>query len=86
MLSIGERVTLINSVVSSLPLYFFSFYQPAPKGNNILGKMGECMQAKGDGGLGVKIFELFNVSLLTKWKWRCLTETDAICHELLSSR
>jgi hypothetical protein len=26
-LSIGGRVTLINSVLSSLPLYFFSFYK-----------------------------------------------------------
>lgn len=29
-LSIGGRVTLINSVLSVLPLYFFSFYK-APK-------------------------------------------------------
>jgi hypothetical protein len=29
-LSIGGRLTLINSVLSSLPLYFFSFYK-APK-------------------------------------------------------
>ncbi|CAJ2642215.1 unnamed protein product [Trifolium pratense] len=28
-LSIGGRVTLINSVLSSLPLYFFSFYKAA---------------------------------------------------------
>jgi hypothetical protein len=26
LLSIGARVTLINSVLSSLPLYFFSFF------------------------------------------------------------
>jgi hypothetical protein len=27
MLSIGGRVTLINSVLSSLPLYYFSFFK-----------------------------------------------------------
>ncbi|MCH81419.1 LINE-1 reverse transcriptase like, partial [Trifolium medium] len=105
-LSIGGRVTLINSVLSSLPLYFFSFFK-APKGvitdliklqRNFL--WGGGMDAKklcwvrweniclpkDKGGLGVKDLEIFNQSLLSKWKWRCVVDTDAVWYNLLRFR
>ncbi|PNX97198.1 cysteine-rich receptor-like protein kinase, partial [Trifolium pratense] len=97
-LSIGGRVTLINSVLSSLPLYFFSFFK-APKGviqqlvkiqRNFLwgGGLGDkklcwvklehvCLP-KEKGGLGVKDLALFNQALLSKWRWRCITDINAV--------
>jgi hypothetical protein len=38
------------------------------------------------GGLGVKNLELFNIALLSKWKWRFLSESDAIWSDLLRFR
>lgn len=38
------------------------------------------------GGLGVKNLELFNLSLQSKWKWRCLTEKNVVWNKLLSCR
>ena len=92
-LFIGGRVTLINSVLSSLPLYYFAFFKAPEKIVNELIKIqrmflwGGCSEQhktcwvswkqvclpKNKGGLGVKDLELFNISLLNKWKWRCLT-------------
>jgi len=31
----------------------------------------------------VKDLELFNISLLNKWKWRCLTDKNALWYDLL---
>jgi hypothetical protein len=105
-LSIGGRVTLINSVLSSLPLYFFSFFK-APVcvlkelvsiqrrflwgGGLDTNKMcwvswDRICQAKDRGGLGIKNLELFNSSLLCKWKWRCLVDSEAPWHALLKFR
>ncbi|CAJ2670830.1 unnamed protein product [Trifolium pratense] len=106
LLSIGGRVTLINSVLSSLPLYFFSFFK-APtcvikemvriQRNFLWGGALDCRkvcwvswdricQPKEKGGLGVKNLELFNSSLLCKWKWRCLNDKVAAWYDLLSFR
>ncbi|GAU22230.1 hypothetical protein TSUD_227660 [Trifolium subterraneum] len=38
------------------------------------------------GGLGVKNLDLFNVALLNKWKWRFLTDNDALWADLLRFR
>jgi hypothetical protein len=38
------------------------------------------------GGLGVKNLELFNLSLLSKWKWRLLADEEASWMELLRYR
>jgi hypothetical protein len=43
-------------------------------------------QPKDKGGLGVKNLELFNHSLLYKWKWRCLNDINAPWYELLKFR
>ncbi|MCH90777.1 ribonuclease H protein, partial [Trifolium medium] len=106
LLSIDGRVTLINSVLSSLPLYFFSFFK-APAcvikelvsiQRNFLWGGGldrkkvcwvswdRICQPKDKGGLGLKNLELFNASLLCKWKWRCLIDKVAPWYELLRFR
>jgi hypothetical protein len=105
-LSIGGRVTLINSVLSSIPLYFFSFYK-APM--SVLKELmsiqrkflwggstnhkkvcwvswDQICPPKDKGGLGIKNLEIFNSSLLCKWKWRCLNETIAHWKDLLHFR
>lgn len=41
---------------------------------------------KDKGGLGVKDLDLFNLSLLGKWKWRLLTVPEAIWRKLLHFR
>ncbi|MCH79472.1 putative non-LTR retroelement reverse transcriptase [Trifolium medium] len=38
------------------------------------------------GGLGVKNLELFNMALLSKWKWRFLNDSEAVWAELLRYR
>jgi hypothetical protein len=41
---------------------------------------------KDKGGLGVKNLELFNLSLLSKWKWRLLSDEEASWTDLLRFR
>lgn len=93
-LSIGGRITLINSILAGLPLYYFSFFK-APKKvikeltriqqNFLWGASDEVRKTawigwskiclpKESGGLGIKNMEIFNVALLSKWKWRVLTD------------
>jgi hypothetical protein len=43
-------------------------------------------QPKKRGGLGIKNLELFNSSLLCKWKWRCFIDKEAPWRELLEYR
>ncbi|RZB71032.1 LINE-1 retrotransposable element ORF2 protein [Glycine soja] len=105
-LSIGGKVTLINSVLSSLPLYFFSFFK-APKvvikeltqiqRDFLWGSHEEerkicwvswedICKPKKEGGLGVKNLEVLNISLLAKWKWRCIHDHNALWRDLLAFR
>ncbi|KAK2445049.1 hypothetical protein QL285_016023 [Trifolium repens] len=105
-LSYGGRVTLINFVLASLPLYFFSFYKAPCCVINQLVKIqrnflwgggltdkrlcwvswDQICLPKERGGLGVNNLSLFNYALLGKWKWRLLTEGDAVWAELLRFR
>jgi hypothetical protein len=105
-LSLGGRITLINSVLSSIPLYYFSFYK-APvcvlkslvslQRNFLWGGGTEIKKVswvswdqiclpKDQGGLGVKNLEMFNRALLSKWLWRCLSESDVAWADLIRYR
>ncbi|GAU42670.1 hypothetical protein TSUD_106440 [Trifolium subterraneum] len=49
-------------------------------------KWDQICLPKESGGLGVKNLELFNLALLSKWKWRLLSDGDAIWADLLRFR
>ncbi|GJX03965.1 RNA-directed DNA polymerase, eukaryota, reverse transcriptase zinc-binding domain protein [Tanacetum coccineum] len=68
--SISGRLTPVKSVLGSLPIYYLSLFK-APKKNSILLKSSM-------GGLGVGSLLAKNIGLLGKWKWRFLTEKDAL--------
>ncbi|GAU20609.1 hypothetical protein TSUD_33450 [Trifolium subterraneum] len=105
-LSFGGRLTLINSVLSSLPLYFFSFFKLPSCILKILEQMqrnllwgggaenkkicwvkwDQICLPKAQGGLGVKNLCMFNVALLNKWKWRFVSENEALWTDFLRFR
>ncbi|XP_058775283.1 uncharacterized protein LOC131649540 [Vicia villosa] len=43
-------------------------------------------KSREEGGLGVNNMEIMNVALLSKWKWRILTEKEAVWRDLLEAR
>lgn len=106
LLSMGGRVTLLNSVLSSVPIYTMHFYRTPVKvikelisiqsrflwGGNEDKKYinwvswHNTYKPKEDGGLGIKHLGQFNNSLLTKWKWRFLSEGSSVWREILEER
>ncbi|GAU37021.1 hypothetical protein TSUD_207270 [Trifolium subterraneum] len=105
-LTYGGRITLINSVLASLPLYFFSFFKASIcvlnqlvsiQRNFLWGggleekkmcwvKWDHVCLPRDLGGLGVKNLKLFNIALLSKWKWRCVNDSEAVWKEVLRHR
>lgn len=102
-LSMDGRITIINSALASLPLYYFSFFK-APKkvikemvqiqrnflwgGSDEVRKMAwvrwnKICLPKEFGGLGIRNMEIFNISLLGKWKWRLLSDNESIWFVLM---
>ncbi|WVZ77334.1 hypothetical protein U9M48_025213 [Paspalum notatum var. saurae] len=75
LLSSGGRLVLMNSVLSSLPMFMFSFFE-VTKGWNILSTPRDI------GGLGILNLEVQNKCLLGKWLFKLLTE-DGIWQDLL---
>jgi len=67
-LSFGSRLILLKYVMSSLPVYFLSFFK-APTGIiSSIESFTVCL-SKEEGGLGVRRLREFNVALLGKWCW-----------------
>ncbi|GJU68923.1 putative RNA-directed DNA polymerase [Tanacetum coccineum] len=67
-LSIGGRLTLVKSILGSLPIYYLSLFRAPLKVINIL----ESIRRR-DGSLLAK-----NMAFLGKWKWRFLVEKNAL--------
>lgn len=97
---------LLKLVLSSIPLYYLSFFRVPRKVLNILigihrtflwgfgeGNTGICWESwikmrlpKVLGCLGVKHLDIFNLSLLGKWRWRLLVDRGAVWFSLLLCR
>ncbi|GJR98047.1 hypothetical protein Tco_0270221, partial [Tanacetum coccineum] len=69
-LSISGRLTLIKSILGSLPIYYLSLFKAPSKVIIAL----ESIRS----GLGVGSILAKNLGLLGKWKWHFLTEKDAL--------
>ncbi|WVZ52923.1 hypothetical protein U9M48_003922 [Paspalum notatum var. saurae] len=100
LLSVGGRLVLINSVLSSLPMFMLSFFE-VPKG--VLQKMDYyrsrfywqneyrlarweiLCQPKNQGGLGILILELQNKCLLSKWLFKLCNE-DGVWQQLIRNK
>ena len=89
-LSVGGRLVLINSVLSSLPMYMFSFFE-VPRG--VLKKIEyyrsrffwQNDQHNKQGGLGIQNLDLQNKCFLSKWLYKLCNE-DGMWHKLLRNK
>ncbi|KAF1864897.1 hypothetical protein Lal_00031862, partial [Lupinus albus] len=85
--SFGSRVILINAVLSTIPLYYISFYK-APIciirsiqkiQRNFLWLNGRrCAHLKIWVASGVKDIHSFNLALLGKWNWRLVNDCEPL--------
>ncbi|WVZ62771.1 LOW QUALITY PROTEIN: hypothetical protein U9M48_012475, partial [Paspalum notatum var. saurae] len=91
--STGGRLTLINSVLSSLSMYMMSFFA-IPKGvlkkldyfrKYRLTKWDILCQPKDQGGLGIHNLDIKNTTLLSKWLFRLLT-TEGTWQQMLRNK
>jgi hypothetical protein len=96
MLSYGDRLNLINSVLTSLPMFMLSFLEipigvrkrldffrsrffwqsDGHKRKCRLTKLDVICRPKDQGGLGVEVLHLKNISLLSKWLYKLMNEEE----------
>nr|KYP50798.1 Putative ribonuclease H protein At1g65750 family [Cajanus cajan] len=104
--SFGGRLILLKSVLSSLPLFYLSFFKISKAVSLSITKIQSAFlwgggmeqrkihwvrwstvcKPKESGGLGVRDLEIFNISLLGKWKWRMVNEPNALWVKVLEAR
>nr|GEU83935.1 ribonuclease H-like domain, reverse transcriptase, RNA-dependent DNA polymerase [Tanacetum cinerariifolium] len=72
MLSFGGRLVLIKSVMSNMPVYFFSLYRALCKVIKSL-----------DRGVRIGSLDACNISLLAKWWWRWKNEDLALWKQVI---
>ncbi|WVZ53316.1 LOW QUALITY PROTEIN: hypothetical protein U9M48_004280, partial [Paspalum notatum var. saurae] len=79
-LSVGGRLTLINSVLSSLPMQ-----GDEHKKKYRLAKWSILSQPKDQGGLGIHELSTKNIALLSKWLYKLLT-SDGTWQQLIRNK
>lgn len=84
--SFAARIVLINSVLSTLPIYFMSLFQ-APL--TVINKMAKVSQKKGvsverEGGAGVVNLEVKNKAFTAQQHWRFAMERNALWRKFIS--
>ncbi|XP_058784820.1 uncharacterized protein LOC131659680 [Vicia villosa] len=90
-LSIAGRVVLINAVFNAIPIYFYLSTKLRLSGGDPKKMIhwvcwDTVCKSREEGGLGVKNVQIMNVALISKWKWRILTENDAVWCGILKAR
>ncbi|XP_058725731.1 uncharacterized protein LOC131597026 [Vicia villosa] len=100
-LNIAGRVCLINFVLNAISIYLFNILNEIRSiQSNFLWNGSDIKRSihwvccdtvcktRETGGLGVKNVEVMNSALLSKWKWRILTdkEGEVVWRGILSSR
>ncbi|KAL8557753.1 hypothetical protein ACS0TY_005021 [Phlomoides rotata] len=83
-ISLGGRATLIQSVLSSIPIINV-FPSIESSKTPWIGWNTICKDKK-LGGLGIRNLVQFNVSLLSKWIWRFLNEPNRLWARIIKSR
>lgn len=91
-LSLVGRVCLINSVFTSLPLFYrlslflgiFCGRKGGIIGNWVNWRNVCCLRSHG--GLGVEDLKLFNVALLAKWRWNLFHQQDTLLGDILNAK
>ncbi|WVZ54093.1 hypothetical protein U9M48_004953 [Paspalum notatum var. saurae] len=85
LLSVGGRLVLINSVLSSLPISRFFWQNDQHKKKYHLIRWDQIRQPKEQGGLGIIDLEVQNKCLLSKWLFKLANE-DGIWQSLLRNK
>ena len=100
-LSMAGKVTLINSVVTALPIYLLSFYKSTavllvllcllwgggPDQNKIAWIRWETVtSSKENGGLDIKDITNFNIALLGKWRWDLMQNKRELWTRVVQSK
>ncbi|XP_071685671.1 uncharacterized protein [Rutidosis leptorrhynchoides] len=80
--SYGGRLTLVKSVLSSLPLYYFSLFR-APL--SVIKILEISLSPYDEGGLNIGSLRGKNLALLGKWFWRAKTECDSLWVSVIRS-
>jgi hypothetical protein len=100
--SLGGRIVLLNSVLNAIPVFYLSYLKipiqvwkkVRPIQRDFLWGRKKMSWIKWDtvclpkdkGGLGVRDVRVVNISLLSKWRWRLLDNTNVVWKDVIKSK
>nr|GEU34606.1 RNA-directed DNA polymerase, eukaryota [Tanacetum cinerariifolium] len=79
-LSIGDRLTLLKSVIGASPLYNMSIFKKIT-----WAAWDKILASKKNGGLGVSSFYALNRAFLLKWVWRFISQDGPIWFRVIQA-